>query len=148
MRQNRFFKNTVKNFKNITTSLTKKHQMAMAYHWESLPLKSINCEKKTVKISDLRNGDMTADSLHVDMNHEVDVVSWTTCYGTEYRPGLLVCFKTEDGMPVSSQIKDNVVSAGECFLAVQDSETLGFAEHFHSYQVIERNGYDAFFIES
>lgn len=141
--KHRFFKNTIKNFKNITKSLALKHQMAIAYHWESMPLKSTDHGPvKTVKISDLRNGDMIADSLHVDMNHEVDVASWVTCYGTEYRPALLVCSKTEDGMPVFSQIKDIVVSVGECFLAVQNFETLGCAEHFHSYQVFEGNGSD------
>lgn len=117
--------------------------MTIAYHWESLQLKSIDCGPvKTVKISDLKNGDMIADTLKVDMNHEVDVVSWTKYCGTEYRPGLLVCSKIEDGMPVFSQIKDLIVSAGECFLAVQDFETLGFSEHFHSYQVVEGNGYN------
>lgn len=33
---------------------------------------------------------MVADNLHADMKSEVDVVSWVACYGTEYRPGLIV----------------------------------------------------------
>ncbi|XP_059362352.1 uncharacterized protein LOC132101422 isoform X1 [Carassius carassius] len=49
--KHRFFKNTIKNFKNITKSLAQKHQMAIAYHWESMPFKSIDCGPvKTVQL--------------------------------------------------------------------------------------------------
>ena len=139
-----FFKNTVKNFKNITKTLAQKHQMAIAYHWESLPLKSIESGPvKTVKVYELKNGDMVADNLHIDMNCEVDAVSWVACYGTEYRPGLIVCSKIADGMPIFSKISDIIVFAGNYFLAVEHFETLGFDEHFHSYHVAKGNEFDA-----
>lgn len=34
--KHKLFKNTLKNFKNITKSLAKKHQMAIGYHWDTL----------------------------------------------------------------------------------------------------------------
>lgn len=146
--KHRFFKDAVKNFKNITKSLAQKHQMTIAHHWESEPLKSIACgPTKTVTVGDLKNGDVISDSLHVGINCEIDVVSWITCYGTEYCPGLLVCSKVEDGIPVFSQINDIVMFSGKYFLAVNDFETLGFCEHLHSYNVMKGNEYDAFLLE-
>ena len=97
-----FFKNTIKNFKNITKSLAKKHQMAIAFHWESTPFESIDCGPvKTVKLNAIENGEIVAEELQVDLDCEVDVTSWITCFGTEYRPGLLVCSNIED-LPVFS----------------------------------------------
>lgn len=47
--------------------------MAIAYHWESLPLKDIDSGPiKIVKVYKLTNGDMMSDNLHADMNCEVD----------------------------------------------------------------------------
>lgn len=37
--KHKLFKDYLKNFKNITKSLVKKHQMAIAYHWETFNLK-------------------------------------------------------------------------------------------------------------
>ena len=39
--KHKVFKNTLKNFKNITKSLAKKHQMSIGYHWETSPLNHI-----------------------------------------------------------------------------------------------------------
>lgn len=36
-----FFKSSIKNFKNVTKSLALKHQLAVAYHWESINVKGI-----------------------------------------------------------------------------------------------------------
>lgn len=89
--KHRFFKTTIKHFKNITKSLAKKHHMAVAYHWESMPFKSMNCGPvKTVQLDALANGEIIAKEQQVGLDGEVDVTSWITCFGTEYRPGLLV----------------------------------------------------------
>lgn len=138
--KHRFFKSTIKNFKNITKSLAEKHQMAVAYHWESMPFKSINCGPvKTVQASALENGEIIAEELQVDVHSEVNVTSWITCFGTEYRPGLLVCSNTEDDLPVFSQIKDIVEFNGDYFLLAKDFETLCFAERFHSFNIRQGN---------
>lgn len=39
--KHRVFKSTLKNFKNITVSLAKKHQMSKAYKWETSPLNHV-----------------------------------------------------------------------------------------------------------
>lgn len=49
--KHKFFKYSVKNFKNLTVSLANKHQFAVAYHWECLSLKTV--ESGPVKISSL-----------------------------------------------------------------------------------------------
>ncbi|KAK0152647.1 hypothetical protein N1851_005829 [Merluccius polli] len=58
---------------------------------------------------------MIADSLHVEINCEVDVVSWITCYGTEYRPGLYGVLPPDVG-PVFSPSRwlflDSLVALG------------------------------------
>ncbi|KAK0150881.1 hypothetical protein N1851_008003 [Merluccius polli] len=106
--KHRFFKNTIKNLKNITKSLAKKHQMSIAFHWESTPFKSIDCGPvKTVKLNAVANGEIFAEELQVDLDCEVDVTSWITCFGTEYCPGLLVCSNIED-LPVFNLIRDIV----------------------------------------
>lgn len=38
-----------------------------------------------------------------------------------------------------SQIKDIVAFEGEYFLLTEDFETLSFAEHFHSFHVVQGN---------
>lgn len=66
--------------------------MGISYHWESIPFKSIECGPvKTVQLDDLPNDEMIAEELQVDLDCEVDVTSWISCFGTEYCPGLLVC---------------------------------------------------------
>lgn len=136
--KHRFFKNTVKNFKNITKSLAQTHQMAIAFHWESLPFKSINCGPvKSVSLDNFINGEIIANSLCVTIDSEVDLTSWITYFGTEYRAGLMVCSKLEEGMPTFSQIKEIIGLDEEYFLVTEDFETLGFAEHFHSYHVLQ-----------
>ena len=97
----RFFKSTIKNFKNITKSLAKKHQMTVAYHWESISFKSMKCSPvKTVEASALKNGEIIAEKLQVELHSNVNVTSLITCFGTEYHPGLLVCSNTEEDLPV------------------------------------------------
>ncbi len=56
--------------------------MALAYHWESMPFKSIDCGSvRTVQLDDLPNGEMIAEELQVDLDCEVDVTSQITCFG-------------------------------------------------------------------
>lgn len=83
---------------------------------------------------------MVAEEVQVESDCEVDVTSWITCFGTEYRPGLLVCSDIEEDLPVFSQIKDIVAFNGEYFLLPENFETLSFAEHFHSFHVMQGNG--------
>jgi len=115
--------------------------MAIAYHWESMPFKSIDCGPvKTVQLIDLPHGEMIAEELQVDLDCEVDLTSWITCFGTEeLSPGLLVCTDKEDDLPVFSQIKDIIAFNGEYFLVTEDFQTLCFAEHFHSFHVTQGN---------
>ena len=138
--KHRFFKNTIKNFKNLTKSLAKKHQMAVAYHWESMPFKRIETGPvKTISLDELCHGEVIAEELQVDVDCDMDVTSWLTCFGTEYRPGLLVCSHMDDGLPVFSRIEHIVLFNGDYFFVMDDFQTLGFIEHLHSFCVKEGN---------
>ena len=48
--KHKFFKSSIKNFKNVTKSLAKKHQIAVAYYWESLSAKGIESGPVKMKI--------------------------------------------------------------------------------------------------
>lgn len=110
--KHRFFKNTIK---NMTKSLARKHQIAVAYHWESVPFRSVDCGPvKTVKLKDLANGEIFAEELQIDLNCKVDVTSLIAYFEAEYHPGLLVCSNIED-LPVFSKIMDIVTLNGDSF---------------------------------
>lgn len=60
--KHKVFKNTLKNFKNITKSLTKRHQMAMGYLWDTTPLTQTECEPmKTFCWDDIVGGEKFAE---------------------------------------------------------------------------------------
>lgn len=53
----KFFKTSIKNLKNITKSLSRKHQIPVAYHWEPLTAKGVESGPvKTKIVSDVENG--------------------------------------------------------------------------------------------
>lgn len=106
MKQNTiFFKSSIKNFKNITKSLAKKHQIAVAYHWQSLSAKGIESGPVKSKIlTDVENGDLVLEYLHIDMSSEINVTTWVKHNGIEYQPGLVVCTDVVNEMPVFDTI--------------------------------------------
>lgn len=66
--KHKFFKSSLKNFKNITNSLAKKHQIAVAYHWESLSTKGIESGPvKLKKLTDVENGHLISEHFQIDM---------------------------------------------------------------------------------
>lgn len=136
--KHRFFKKSVKNFKNITKSLALKHQMCIAYHWESQPFKNIDCGPTTsVQICDLIDCELIAERLQIDNESNVDHLSWITCFGTEYRSGLFVCSDLRDDIPVFSKITDIIAFDSQYFLLTCEFETVCFVEHLHSFKVKE-----------
>lgn len=133
-----FFKKSVKNFKNITKSLALKHQMCIAYHWESQPFKNIDCGPATnVQLCDLIDCEFIAERLQIENESNVDHLSWITCFGTEYRSGLFVCSDLRDDIPVFSKITDIIAFDSQYFLLTCEFETVCFVEHLHSFKVKE-----------
>lgn len=100
-----FFKSSIKHFKNVTKSLSKKHQMAIAYHWEFLGIKSIETEpEKTQMLNDIENCELISQHFQLDMSGEIRVTPWVMCDGIEYHTGIVVCSDVVDEMPVFSKI--------------------------------------------
>lgn len=82
--KHKFFKNSIK---NITKSLALKHQYAIAFHWESLPVRSVEYGPlKTERYPNVSDGKIT-------------VASWLR-HVTEYHHDLLVCTRMEKDLPV------------------------------------------------
>lgn len=72
-----FFKSSLKNFKNFTKSLAKKHQIAIAYNWESLSAKGIESGPVKSKIlTDVENDDLISEYFQIDVSSEISVTTW------------------------------------------------------------------------
>ena len=84
----KFFKDCLKNFKNVTVSLAKKHQFAVAYHWECLTSKAV--ESGPGNLCLLETLEFTEDiSAYLQINTQAKITNWVKC-GVEYRVGLFV----------------------------------------------------------
>lgn len=134
--KHKFFKIGLKNFKNITNSLAKKHQIAVAYHWESLSAKGIECGPVKLKIlTDVENGDLISEHFQINMSSEISVTTWVKHNGTEYHIGLVVCTDVVDEMPVFNKIAC-IFLKNEVYFLVSEMETM-FVEHFHAFHVVD-----------
>jgi len=112
----RFFKKNLKNVKNLTKSLAKTHQLAIAYHWEHCPIKGIESGPVSKELlSDLENNDFISEQLHIDLSSEVTVTPWVKCHGTEYRIGLVVCLDLVEDAPVFGKIVTIFIKDGIFF---------------------------------
>lgn len=138
--KHKVFKNTIKNFKNITKSLAKKHQLLIAGHWDTLPankveygpLKSISLDK------DDDDGDDFADFHNVDPK-DMFSANWVKISGTEYRTGLIVCSEFKEELPVFCKISKILVINSVIYFIADKLMVDHFSEHFHAYEVCESN---------
>lgn len=78
--KHRIFKNTLKNFKNITKSLAKRHQMSIACHWETLHSQCIEYgPMKSIDVDSEEYGDVFARALHVEsISQDIFAANWVT----------------------------------------------------------------------
>lgn len=95
--KHRVFKNMLKNFKNITKSLAKKHQLSIACHWETSHLKQIEYGPlKSINVDNEDYGNVLALALHVEsVSQPIHATSWVTISGTEYRAGVIICSEAD-----------------------------------------------------
>ncbi|XP_035987597.1 uncharacterized protein LOC118560568 [Fundulus heteroclitus] len=129
------FKKSVKNFKNVTKILVKKHQRQLAFHWEKFyfqrfqfgplkdyPTNELNCTEV------LRS----CPRLNVQC---VSTTSWVKNFGTQYRIGMFVCTSTENEMPVFQKIVNIIVNNDEAFLLTTKVTTEFFDEHLSAFKI-------------
>ncbi|KAI2654006.1 putative protein arginine N-methyltransferase 3 [Labeo rohita] len=84
-----FFKKSVKNFKNITKTLAKKHQHQLAFHWESFYFKRFQFGPfNEVSTCTLEGNKLLTETWNVPT---VSTTTWVKNYGTEYQVGMFVC---------------------------------------------------------
>lgn len=103
--KHKLFKDCFKNVKNITKSLAKKHQMAIAYHWETFTLKQN--EYGPIKSFLFRDENVVNNEmLETILSKDVFSTSWVKLDGVEYKAGLVICSAMEEDMPVFCQISD------------------------------------------
>ena len=134
--KHKFFKSSLKNFKNITKSLAKKHQTAIAYHWESLSAKGIESGPVKSKIlTDVENGDLNSEHFQIEMSSNIHETAWVKHNGIEYHTGLVVCTDFVNDMPVFMKIIC-IFLRNEVFFLVSEMETI-FVEHFHAFRVVD-----------
>ncbi|RVE61678.1 hypothetical protein OJAV_G00174850 [Oryzias javanicus] len=131
--KHKLFKDYFKNFKNITKSLAKKHQMAIAYHWETFTLKQK--EYGPIKSFLLRDENVINSQI-LEKAKCVFTTSWVKVDGVEYRAGLIVCSLVEDEMPVFSQILDVLLVDDDIFLFTHKFLTECFDEHHHAFKIL------------
>ncbi|XP_076135690.1 uncharacterized protein LOC143118536 [Alosa pseudoharengus] len=139
--KHKFFKDCVKNFKNLTVSLAKKHQFAVAYHWECFSSKAVEsgpvklCLLETLEYIEEEDIEYIAEYLHIDSQATVRLTNWVKC-GVEYRVGLFVCTSTDENMPVFSKIISIILHDGKVVFVLVEHETC-FHDHFHAFQISE-----------
>lgn len=126
--KHKFFKDCVKNFKNLTLSLPKKHQFAVAYHWECFSSKAVEsgpvklCLLETLEYIEEEDLEYIAAYLHIDSQATVRLTNWVKC-GVEYRVGLFVCTSTDENMPVFSKIISIILHDGKVVFVLVEHET-------------------------
>ncbi|CAI5668325.1 unnamed protein product [Oreochromis niloticus] len=140
--KHKVFKNTVKNFKNVTKSLARKHQIFIGYHWETSPLNHIEYGPlKSFNLDREDNTQMFARALHA-APRDLFSSSWIKFSGTEYRKGLIICINVENEMPVFGRITTILLADSTTFFLVDKLLVDNFNEHFHAYRVFETDEKD------
>lgn len=140
--KHRVFKSTLKNFKNITVSLAKKHQMSIASNWETSPLNHVEYGPlKTFNVDNEENGEMFAQALPAEAK-DIFSTNWVKISGVEYRAGLVICSGTEQEMPVFCRIKKMLLVNSVIYFIVNKLMVDHFSEHFHAYNVFESDEKD------
>lgn len=134
--KHKYFKTQLKTFKNITKTLANKHQQHMALQWECFKESRITIgPAKSVALRDLSGCFEIANKLTVQTDTVVLSVKWLKYYGTEYRPGLLVCIDVVDELPLFCKITSIIVNEENVVLCGTDVETLCFDEHYQAFEI-------------
>ena len=120
--KHKFFKKSVKNFKNLTKSLVKQHQRQLAFYYENYYFKRFEFGPLKIKtIDSLKGGELLCQTLHLDITCDISTTSWVRNYGTESRAGLEgwngVAFATPKrclATPAATPVLDNLIQICRC----------------------------------
>ncbi|KAG5271297.1 hypothetical protein AALO_G00178160 [Alosa alosa] len=130
------FKKQLKSFKNITKTLAKKHQCQMAYLWQSLDPNELKMGPgKMVSLNEMEVGVEVAEKFEVPVRTKVLKVKWAKRNGAVFRPGLAVCVRTDNEMPVFHVIQNVVIKDEQVLLVTVALKTHCLDEHTHAFKV-------------
>lgn len=111
--------------------------MAIAYHWETSPLKHTEYGPiKTLILSDIHSGEMLARFLNVSIHKDIFSANWIRLNGTEHQEGLVICSSIQGDMPVFSKITKILLVDCVIYFAVMKLQINYFSEHCHAYKVL------------
>ncbi|KAK0153147.1 hypothetical protein N1851_005164 [Merluccius polli] len=109
-----FFKRSVKNFKNITKTLAKRHQNQLAFHFEGFHFKRFQFGPITeVLVSSFEGREALNETFDLSC---VSTTSWVKSYGTEYQPGMYVCSDVETEIPLFNRIVSVIVKDDSAYI--------------------------------
>ena len=132
-----FSKKSVKNFKNITKTLVRKHQNQLAFHFENFYFKRLQFGPITeVLVSSLEGSEVLNETFDVSCN--VSTTSRVKSYGTEYQVGMYVCSGVENEMPLFNRIDSVIVRDDNAFLVTCEVSTMYFDDHFNAFNIEEK----------
>lgn len=135
--KHKFFKKSVKNFKNITKTLVKKHQNQLAFHFENFYFKRLQFGPITeVLVSNLEGSEALNETFDALCN--VSTTSWVKSYGTEYQVGMYACSGVENDMPLFNRIDSIIVRGDNAYLLTCKVSTLHFDDHFNAFSIEEK----------
>lgn len=129
------------NFKNVTKTMTYRHQMMLCFQ-----LLTGRLFKKETEIGPGQNSvlqsvenvqDVTGGLEDFPLSSNVYVPAWVKVNGTVYRPGMTVFMTcTTDGDPQFGRIKKIVTLDDSVKLLVQRWTTVSFSHHYFAYSVV------------
>ena len=135
-----FFKNVVhhtKCFKNVALTLSKKHQLMIAYH-----LHSLRSQKPVVEVSNVSRVplEVLRDDVSLPIQQmypnvaEVNMAKSADCKGINYRKGMIVICGFIDGLPEFSEIMRICVLHDTLHFIVRKLSAW-FREHYRAFEL-------------
>ena len=109
----------------------------MALYWEAFSQCRLTVGPgKMSQLQELKQGPEIAAKLNTAIATNVLTVKWVKHYGTEYRPGLIVCVEVAEEMPVFCKIRTIIVKDEQVILAGSSIETICFDEHYNAFRIM------------
>ena len=135
------------NFRNICKSVACKHQILQCTSW------SIDNQRMcpecsggtTMAVHTLEEAEIVEEVLQVDGNVDVFVTSEVTVLGTCYKTKQFVASGIENDEAQFHQILNIIMhgdSIDDVYFVAKKYKTIGYNEHFHSYEVQAADGQD------
>lgn len=141
--KHRFFKRVVRftgNFKNVLLSLSSKHQMMLAYHWQRNTSVSAIIVNKASSVPLEVLDDRIQESVKelFPQLTSIQLSNAVTYYGTRYCAGMIIPYGSTGGLPDFVEIIQTVILEANLYFIVNKLSAC-YLEHFGSF-LLESSG--------